>query len=214
LHSDLDNRSTNEDDEDNSGKLSKKSKTLSPDRKRSSPSSSINADIGAEMRCIPIDFGGVTSNDDSREEGRKMMKVTSTAGNSEACTTSVLNPDLIALSLVSRRRRWASLLKERPSDLDSMDKWFSSVISVSDPRSADNVDTLLVEPKTSNLALHESRWDKLFHKRPTVGKGGAAITEWLVQVLKTSCTETSQRGDNFSYSRTSEDSLRKNEAES
>lgn len=152
------------------------------------------------MSCLPV--SGPEPEDD-REEKLKVMKMTSPAEAVGSAPGNELNPDSAALGVVGRRRRWANLLKERPAGLDTMDEWVRNVISVSDPRDPmAGADALVVEPTTSKPAIQESRWADLFEQRPTAKDGDAAVTNWLILVLQTSCKEQQQLEEAMGSSKT------------
>jgi hypothetical protein len=199
LHSDV---HPNIDDDSTSEQVIKSKASASPDRKRSSSSATGGSPAGGQvgngtdMVCLPVGVDEGTAKD-GREEGRKMMKMTKSPADvvvGAASGGGELKADSTALVLVSRRRRWANLLKERPTDLGTMDKWVSNVVFVSDPRSPmPAADALVVDaeptPPKPAAAAQESRWARLFEQRPAAEEGDAAATKWLVRVLQTSCTE-------------------------
>ena len=121
-----------------------------------------------------------------------------------------------AIQTVSRRRRWASLLSERPQSLNSgFDVWISKVVFVSDlSRSwqasggADALGDDVVSPKNSVEQL--STWKSLLNERPSGMETGATISAWLSRVIEVSCMDydpstTSASGADDSDGNTSEE---------
>ena len=110
------------------------------------------------------------------------------ASFSEPVSRDIKSP----LEIVSRRRRWASLLGERPSELANMDIWLSQVITVSDMATPWHAtESTLSDGTTSTRSsiTQQSRWGSLLTERPANNDGGA-ITAWLVKVMRVSCAET------------------------
>ena len=94
-----------------------------------------------------------------------------------------------ALRMVMRKRRWTSLLSERPSSFQSMDSWISEVIAVSDKSQpfelkASGLTDGAVSMKISVDQL--SNWNALLGERP-VPEHGESVTSWLTKVLAVSC---------------------------
>jgi hypothetical protein len=100
-----------------------------------------------------------------------------------------------ALRKIMRRRRWNSLLSERPAGFHNMDGWMSEVIAVSDTSkvfapSASNLSDGGVGAKSSVDQL--ARWGALLAERP-VSSADGAVTAWLTKVLSTSCTSAASK---------------------
>lgn len=100
-----------------------------------------------------------------------------------------------ALRVVMRRRRWISLLSERPASFQGMDSWVSEVISVSDTSKpfelkASGLSDGAVSSKVSVDLL--SNWSALLGQRPK-SDDGKAVTAWLTRVLDISCPSKTSR---------------------
>jgi hypothetical protein len=100
-----------------------------------------------------------------------------------------------ALRKIMRRRRWNSLLSERPSGFQNMDSWMAEVIAVSDTSkvfapSASNLSDGGVGGKTSVDQL--ARWGALLAERP-VSSAHGAVTAWLTKVLSISCPSAASK---------------------
>jgi len=94
---------------------------------------------------------------------------------------------------LGRKERWASLLSERPRDLQGdIGKWLAMVLEVSDtsrdlprPKTTEEINP----PKDSCQGRPSNQiaaWQQLLEERPNVSVGSEA-TDWLVKVLKVSC---------------------------
>ena len=94
-----------------------------------------------------------------------------------------------ALRMVMRKRRWTSLLSERPSSFQSMDSWISEVISVSDKSKKFELKaSVLTDGAVSTkISVDQlSNWNALLGQRP-VPEQGESVTSWLTKVLAVSC---------------------------
>ena len=93
-----------------------------------------------------------------------------------------------ALVVVARRRRWSSLLRERPLDLSTINRWLSKVISVSDPKAPISFTEESLLNRVASLVevsvKQQSLWDELLEQRPE--NVGSDSTEWLLKVLSIS----------------------------
>jgi hypothetical protein len=114
-----------------------------------------------------------------------------------------------ALGVVGRRRRWSSLLRERPHELSAINEWLSQVIAASDPSTPFAfTDESLIRgtiPAEGSI-LQQSLWDELLVQRPN--NLHSCKTDWLVKVLQISSPEfdsavacfsrgESEKGDNL-----------------
>ena len=101
-----------------------------------------------------------------------------------------------ALRMVMRKRRWISLLSERPVSFQGgMDSWLSDVISVSDTSKpfelkASGLSDGAVSSKISVDLL--SNWSALLGQRPK-SEDGKTVTTWLTKVLDISCPSKRSR---------------------
>jgi hypothetical protein len=121
----------------------------------------------------------------TKEEFRKCSEFISAPNSSVANARD----DSLSLGMVSRRRRWSSLLNERPSDVRELDVWLANLISVSDlttPWTA--TESFLSDGTVSfgSSVTQQSRWNSILSERPADNKKGA-MTSWLVKILAVSC---------------------------
>lgn len=98
--------------------------------------------------------------------------------------------DSMSLNVISRRRRWSTLLQKRPQDLQRLSAWLSKVIAVSDmARSWTMTESSLSDGTVcyASSVEQQSKWNALFGKRPSGDESGDKYTAWLVRVLEVSC---------------------------
>jgi hypothetical protein len=96
----------------------------------------------------------------------------------------------------SRPVTWTTLLKGRPSGLDTMSTWIGRVLSASDPKTplataAEDDETDSKEEKDNNnsSSTRTGRWNSLLKQRMTAGSSSFSemdATKWLIDVLKVS----------------------------
>jgi hypothetical protein len=150
-----------------------------PDRKRTS-SASPSSDNDSDKA---VDEGTPSCN----KRNKKSPSTTEIDGDDKN------QEDSVSLDSVSRRRRWKSLLTDRPSQLEEIHPWLGRVLSISNSKNASASASKLDSPDSTseshNDAIQESRWIDLLEQRPSPEKGDAAATKWLVQVLEASCTQ-------------------------
>jgi hypothetical protein len=177
LHADLDPNSGDNQD-------TPLSPAAGTDRKRASPDHLVLPPAPArENTQPPLKQLKTSSNGDNQLISNK-------SGKKEVPTTALLDH-------VSRRRRWASLLKERPTGLGQIHPWLGKVLSVSAGYSESAGETSKNEEISTNPAnaIQESRWNILLDECPPSSAGDAVSTKWLIQVLETSCTQQQKPED-------------------
>jgi hypothetical protein len=109
----------------------------------------------------------------------------------EASPLAKTRDDGLSLSMVSRRRRWVSLLTERPSNIREINAWLDKVLAVSDMTTPWTATESFLSDGTVSFGssvVQQSRWGALLGEHPTNNEGGV-MTSWLVRILEVSCPD-------------------------
>jgi len=180
LHADLDPNNKN------------KASNVNLDRKRASPDPLVCQPVP-----VKLDAGAASVvKNETEEPSTKRIKTSEEHGEDALSSTEKDQEDSCSLDSVGRRRRWMSLLKERPSGLGKIHPWIGEVLSISNPElsiSTRDSPVPVGEDSSPLDAIQESRWNTLFDQRPPADAGDAASTKWLIQVLETSCSQQQQQ---------------------
>jgi hypothetical protein len=184
LHADL----TNPDDAS-----SEKMQTSSTKKNRKCPApQDSNEDDSTEPKiCTEVGAPRDAKNAKTSEKTKEATEKEATKKKLGESPASSRRNDIPNLNLVSRRRRWATLLAERPSGFCNLNSWLATVFEVSDlGASWSATGTTLSDEtvSTRSSVTQQSQWLALLQERPR-NNDAAARTAWIVKVLQISCPE-------------------------